>query len=48
LSDTISGFEKIMNGDLDHISEEYFMYKWSIQDVLETYDTNKDNEKKII
>jgi F-type H+-transporting ATPase subunit beta len=27
LSDTISGFEKIMNGDLDHISEEYFMYK---------------------
>lgn len=46
LSDTISGFEKIMNGDLDHISEEYFMYKWSIQDVLEAYDASKDNEKK--
>lgn len=46
LSDTISGFEKIMNGELDHISEEYFMYKWSIQDVLEAYDANKDNEKK--
>ena len=34
LSDTISGFEKIMNGELDHIAEEFFMYKWSIEEVI--------------
>lgn len=35
LSDTIAGFEKIMNGELDHIWEEYFMYKGTVQEVIE-------------
>ncbi|MCX6825392.1 MAG: F0F1 ATP synthase subunit beta [candidate division SR1 bacterium] len=36
LNDTIEGFEKILNGELDHISEEHFMYKGAIQEVIES------------
>jgi len=35
LSDTIAGFEKIIKGDLDQVGEEYFMYKGTIQEVIE-------------
>ena len=35
LSDTIEGFEKIMSGELDHIAEEYFMYKGTVKEVIE-------------
>ncbi|EKD24821.1 MAG: hypothetical protein ACD_80C00149G0007 [uncultured bacterium (gcode 4)] len=35
LNDTITGFEKILNGELDHISEEHFMYKGGIDEVIE-------------
>ncbi len=41
LSDTIAGFEKIMNGELDDIWEEYFMYKGTVQEVIEAAEKNK-------
>lgn len=44
LEDTISWFEKIINWELDNISEDYFMYKWSISAVLNSYE--KDNLKE--
>lgn len=41
LSDTIDGFEQILNGKLDHISEDFFMYKGSIQEVIKDAEKNK-------
>jgi F-type H+-transporting ATPase subunit beta len=35
LEDTISGFEKLINWELDEISEEFFMYKGTIEEVIE-------------
>ena len=35
---TINGFEMLVNGDLDHVPEEYFMYKGSIDDVIAEYE----------
>lgn len=34
LANTITWFEKILNGELDHIWEEHFMYKGSIEEVI--------------
>jgi len=41
LSETIAGFEKILNGDLDHIGEDHFMYKGTVQDVLDSAEKDK-------
>ncbi|HJL00630.1 MAG TPA: F0F1 ATP synthase subunit beta [Polyangiaceae bacterium LLY-WYZ-15_(1-7)] len=38
LEDTIESFEKILNGDCDHIPEQDFQYKGSIQDVFDAYE----------
>jgi len=35
LEDTISGFEKLIKGELDEIPEEFFMYKGTIDEVIE-------------
>lgn len=36
--DTVAGFRKIINGELDHIPENYFMYKAGISDVVAAYE----------
>lgn len=41
LEDTISGFEKLINGECDEISEEHFMYKGSIKEVVDVYEASK-------
>ncbi|USN58168.1 MAG: F0F1 ATP synthase subunit beta [Candidatus Peribacteria bacterium] len=41
LSDTVSGFRKIINGELDHIPENYFMYKAGIDDVVAAYEKDQ-------
>lgn len=46
LEDTISGFEKLINGECDEVPEEFFMYKGSINHVLEAYASSKDPEVK--
>jgi F-type H+-transporting ATPase subunit beta len=37
LADTIEGFEKLINGDLDYIAEDYFYMKGKIDDVIAAY-----------
>lgn len=44
LSDTVSGFKKIIDWELDHISENYFMYKAGIDDVIKAYEAAKSKE----
>jgi F-type H+-transporting ATPase subunit beta len=34
LEDTISGFEKLINWELDEIPEEHFIYKGTIEEVI--------------
>lgn len=43
LSDTVSGFKSIIDWELDHIPENYFMYKATVKDVIDSYE--KDNKK---
>ncbi|HRU50163.1 MAG TPA: F0F1 ATP synthase subunit beta [Candidatus Absconditabacterales bacterium] len=42
LEDTINGFEKILNGELDEVSEDFFMYKGTIEDVITASKKSKD------
>lgn len=44
LEDTIAGFEKIINGEVDEIPEDYFMYKGTLQEVIDAFD--KDQKKE--
>lgn len=46
LEDTIDGFEKIINGDVDEIPEDFFMYKGTISEVIEAYEQDKAKRKK--
>ncbi len=41
LTDTITGFRKIINGDVDHIGENYFLYKASLQDVIDAHEKDQ-------
>jgi len=38
LSDTVSGFRKIIDWDVDHIGEKYFMYKAWIEQVISAFE----------
>ena len=42
LEDTINWFEKILNGELDEVSEDFFMYKGTIEDVITASKKSKD------
>jgi len=42
LDETISGFEKLINGECDEIPEDYFMYKGSIKEVFDAYEKEKN------
>jgi F-type H+-transporting ATPase subunit beta len=43
LEDTVSGFKKIIDWELDHVPENFFMYKSGIADVLAAYEkANKE------
>ena len=44
LVDTINGFERIINWEVDEIPEDFFMYKWTLQEVIDAYE--KDKEKR--
>jgi len=45
LEDSISGFEKILNGELDEVSEDFFMYKGSIKDVIAAHEEDQKKHK---
>ncbi len=42
VSETIRGFKMILEGELDHVNENDFYLKGTIDEVLETYEKNKD------
>lgn len=42
LEDTIKGFEMIISWELDEIGEDFFMYKWSINEVIKSYEDKKN------
>jgi F-type H+-transporting ATPase subunit beta len=44
LWDTISGFKKIIDWELDHIPENFFMYKSGIADVVNAYERANKND----
>ncbi|MFC3851510.1 F0F1 ATP synthase subunit beta [Salinispirillum marinum] len=41
LKDTISGFQGILDGNYDHIPEQFFYMKGTIQEVIEGYEASK-------
>jgi len=41
LEDTIRSFEKIINWEVDNIPENYFLYKWTIDDVIKSYEEDQ-------
>ncbi len=41
LEDTIKWFTMIAKWELDNIWEKYFMYKWTIEEVIESYEKEK-------
>ncbi len=45
LEDTVTWFKQIIEWELDHIPENFFMYKAGIKDVLEAYEKSKKEEK---
>jgi len=42
IKETVKGFKEIIEGKHDHISESYFLYKGSIDEVVEAYE-NRDS-----
>lgn len=41
LEDTISSFERIIAGEVDEIPEDFFLYKGTLQEVIEAYQESK-------
>ena len=41
VSETIRGFRMILDGELDHVNENDFYLKGSVDEVLESYEKNK-------
>jgi F-type H+-transporting ATPase subunit beta len=41
LEDSIRSFEMLVNGECDHISEDHFMYKWSIDEVIASFEKSQ-------
>ncbi len=41
LEDTIRSFEKLINGEVDEIPEEFFLYKGTIDEVIKAYEDSK-------
>ncbi|WP_434336346.1 F0F1 ATP synthase subunit beta [Mycoplasma capricolum] len=42
VSDTVRSFKSILNGEVDHIPETYFLYSSTIDNVIEKYNNDKD------
>lgn len=41
LEDSIRSFEMLVNGECDHISEDHFMYKGSIDEVIASFEKSQ-------
>lgn len=40
-TDTVAGFKQIIDGDVDHIGENYFLYKAGMADVIAAYEADQ-------
>jgi F-type H+-transporting ATPase subunit beta len=38
IDDTVAGFKKIIDGEMDHVPEKFFLYKSGINDVIEAFE----------
>lgn len=38
IADTVAGFKKIIDGEMDHVPEKFFLYKSGINDVIEAFE----------
>lgn len=45
LEDTVSGFKKIIDGEVDHIPENYFLYKANMAAVIAKYEDSQKEAK---
>ncbi|MCK5866948.1 MAG: F0F1 ATP synthase subunit beta [Mycoplasmataceae bacterium] len=45
LADTIRSFQMIINGEVNHIPEKFFLYKGSIDEVIEAYNETLESEE---
>lgn len=43
VQDTIKAVNAIIDGEVDHIPEHHFMYKWTINDVLASYESEQQS-----
>jgi F-type H+-transporting ATPase subunit beta len=43
LEETISSFEEILDGKLDEIPEQYFMYKGGVDEVRAAYEKDQES-----
>jgi F-type H+-transporting ATPase subunit beta len=43
--DTVLWFKKIIDGEVDYIPENFFLYKASIQDVITAFEKSKSEDK---
>ncbi len=41
VTETIRGVTMIMNGEVDHIPEPFFLLKWTIEDIVASYEADK-------
>jgi len=41
LSDTVAGFRKIIDGEMDEVPENFFMYKSGIDEVIAAFEASK-------
>jgi F-type H+-transporting ATPase subunit beta len=44
IEDTISGSERLLNGDFDHIPEDYFYMKGKVEDVIAAYEADQNKK----
>lgn len=44
-TDTVAGFRKILNGDVDHIPEGFFLYKKDLDSVIAKYEKSLEETK---
>jgi len=44
-TETVTGFKKILDGDVDHIPENFFLYQENMDAVIAKYEKSLEEEK---
>jgi F-type H+/Na+-transporting ATPase subunit beta len=43
IADTVKSFARLLNGEVDHISEQFFLLQGTIDDVIQAYEASRKN-----